>query len=237
MKDPVTGGPHTAHTTNPVPMIYVAEDAPHYRLRNDGSLRDISPHAAQHSRRWPAQGDDGRRLRVPIAKYEDIQAEDFEGYILQRLDVVENGQREEEKEHRQRGQHGQRYIQAAMEALPGAAVRALGKMMLVVLAHLRRDPGNVIPPACKDSASDSVRASGTCHNVKDSLCKGCAQPRNFCAPTWQVQAFVPQMLNLVLGCRFALFLPRQVNQICLWPPGKSPLPINLVQSDARLLPL
>jgi len=43
MKDPVTGGPHTAHTTNPVPMIYVAEDAPHYRLRPDGSLRDISP--------------------------------------------------------------------------------------------------------------------------------------------------------------------------------------------------
>src|ERR1035437_2109631 len=27
MVDPVTGGPHTAHTTNPVPMIYVAEDA------------------------------------------------------------------------------------------------------------------------------------------------------------------------------------------------------------------
>ncbi len=43
MVDPVTGGPHTAHTTNPVPMIYVAEDASHYRLRNDGSLRDISP--------------------------------------------------------------------------------------------------------------------------------------------------------------------------------------------------
>ncbi len=43
MVDPVTGGPHTAHTTNPVPMIYVAEDAPHYRLRPDGSLRDISP--------------------------------------------------------------------------------------------------------------------------------------------------------------------------------------------------
>ncbi len=43
MVDPATGGPHTAHTTNPVPMIYVAEDAPHYRLRPDGSLRDISP--------------------------------------------------------------------------------------------------------------------------------------------------------------------------------------------------
>ncbi len=47
MVDPVTGGPHTAHTTNPVPFIYVAEEADHFRLRNDGSLRDISP------RCWP----------------------------------------------------------------------------------------------------------------------------------------------------------------------------------------
>ena len=43
MVDPVTGGPHTAHTTNPVPFFYIAEDAAHYRLRPDGSLRDISP--------------------------------------------------------------------------------------------------------------------------------------------------------------------------------------------------
>ena len=27
MVDPVSGGPHTAHTTNPVPMIYVSEEA------------------------------------------------------------------------------------------------------------------------------------------------------------------------------------------------------------------
>jgi 2,3-bisphosphoglycerate-independent phosphoglycerate mutase len=43
MVDPVTGGPHTAHTTNPVPFIFVSEDAQHYSLRPDGSLRDISP--------------------------------------------------------------------------------------------------------------------------------------------------------------------------------------------------
>jgi 2,3-bisphosphoglycerate-independent phosphoglycerate mutase len=43
MVDPVSGGPHTAHTTNPVPMIYISEDASRYHLRNDGSLRDISP--------------------------------------------------------------------------------------------------------------------------------------------------------------------------------------------------
>ena len=43
MIDPATGGPHTAHTTNPVPVILVSDDASKYRLRNDGSLRDISP--------------------------------------------------------------------------------------------------------------------------------------------------------------------------------------------------
>jgi 2,3-bisphosphoglycerate-independent phosphoglycerate mutase len=43
MIDPVTGGPHTAHTTNPVPFIVVAEDARQYTLKPNGSLRDISP--------------------------------------------------------------------------------------------------------------------------------------------------------------------------------------------------
>jgi 2,3-bisphosphoglycerate-independent phosphoglycerate mutase len=43
MIDPVTGGPHTAHTTNPVPMIVVAEDAKQFTLKSNGSLRDISP--------------------------------------------------------------------------------------------------------------------------------------------------------------------------------------------------
>ncbi len=41
--DPLTGGPHTAHTTNPVPFLYVTEDGADVTLRNNGSLRDISP--------------------------------------------------------------------------------------------------------------------------------------------------------------------------------------------------
>ena len=42
--DPLTGGPHTAHTTNPVPLILIT-DAPNgtVSLRPDGSLRDIWP--------------------------------------------------------------------------------------------------------------------------------------------------------------------------------------------------
>jgi len=43
MIDPATGGPHTAHTTNPVPFIVVAEDANRFTLKPNGSLRDISP--------------------------------------------------------------------------------------------------------------------------------------------------------------------------------------------------
>jgi len=43
MIDPATGGPHTAHTTNPVPFIVVSEDAKKFDLRADGSLQDISP--------------------------------------------------------------------------------------------------------------------------------------------------------------------------------------------------
>lgn len=41
MIDPVTGGPHTYHTTNPVPLIVIGEDA--RPLRADGSLRDLAP--------------------------------------------------------------------------------------------------------------------------------------------------------------------------------------------------
>jgi len=43
MIDPATGGPHTAHTTNPVPFIVVSEDAKQFTLKPNGSLRDISP--------------------------------------------------------------------------------------------------------------------------------------------------------------------------------------------------
>jgi 2,3-bisphosphoglycerate-independent phosphoglycerate mutase len=45
MIDPVTGGPHTYHTTNPVPLILVSDGESQLRgeLRNDGSLRDLAP--------------------------------------------------------------------------------------------------------------------------------------------------------------------------------------------------
>lgn len=46
--DPLTGGPHTAHTTNPVPCILVAApalhlDREHITLRDGGRLADVAP--------------------------------------------------------------------------------------------------------------------------------------------------------------------------------------------------
>ena len=42
MQNPETGAPHTAHTTNLVPLIVVAEQAP-ISLRQEGALSDIAP--------------------------------------------------------------------------------------------------------------------------------------------------------------------------------------------------
>ncbi len=43
MVDPGSGGPHTSHTTNPVPFLLLDEEADRYSLREGGSLRDLSP--------------------------------------------------------------------------------------------------------------------------------------------------------------------------------------------------
>jgi 2,3-bisphosphoglycerate-independent phosphoglycerate mutase len=68
MVDPATGGPHTAHTTNPVPFIWVGENADHYRLRTDGSLRDISPTILNLLDLGLPKEMTGGDMRVAIAK-------------------------------------------------------------------------------------------------------------------------------------------------------------------------
>jgi 2,3-bisphosphoglycerate-independent phosphoglycerate mutase len=40
MKDPETGGPHTAHTTNPVPVLLMGSNAP---TLAEGRLADLAP--------------------------------------------------------------------------------------------------------------------------------------------------------------------------------------------------
>ena len=43
MIDPATGGPHTAHTTNPVPFLAISGEGKKFSLREGGALQDISP--------------------------------------------------------------------------------------------------------------------------------------------------------------------------------------------------
>jgi 2,3-bisphosphoglycerate-independent phosphoglycerate mutase len=43
MKDPATGQPHTSHTLNPVPIIYVNDRDHGARLRERGRLSDVAP--------------------------------------------------------------------------------------------------------------------------------------------------------------------------------------------------
>ena len=43
MIDPVTGSPHTAHTTNPVPFHLIDEDSKGLKLRQGGALEDVAP--------------------------------------------------------------------------------------------------------------------------------------------------------------------------------------------------
>lgn len=43
MIDPVTGGPHTSHTSNPVPIVFVDPAGAAPALRNGGALCDVGP--------------------------------------------------------------------------------------------------------------------------------------------------------------------------------------------------
>lgn len=63
MIDPATGGPHTAHTTNPVPFMLI-EDGATMPLRSGGALCDVGPTAlAMLGLERPAEMT-GRDLRV-----------------------------------------------------------------------------------------------------------------------------------------------------------------------------
>ena len=68
MIDPATGGPHTAHTTNPVPFIVISENAQQFTLRPGGSLRDISPTILGMLSLNEPKEMTGQDLRVAIQK-------------------------------------------------------------------------------------------------------------------------------------------------------------------------
>ena len=67
MVDPVSGGPHTSHTVNPVPCILIDENAEKYTLRAGGSLRDLSPTLLGLLKLEQPREMSGSDLRVPNA--------------------------------------------------------------------------------------------------------------------------------------------------------------------------
>jgi 2,3-bisphosphoglycerate-independent phosphoglycerate mutase len=64
MIDPVTGGPHTYHTTNPVPFLVVSPNGRGFALREGGSLRDIAPTLLGMAGIPPPAEMTGRDLRL-----------------------------------------------------------------------------------------------------------------------------------------------------------------------------
>lgn len=63
MIDPVTGGPHTAHTTNPVPFVALRSGTD--RLRSGGALCDVGPTVLRLLGIEPPPDMTGRDLREP----------------------------------------------------------------------------------------------------------------------------------------------------------------------------
>jgi 2,3-bisphosphoglycerate-independent phosphoglycerate mutase len=64
MIDPITGEPHTAHTTNPVPLIVAAAGASGLSLAAGGSLRDVAPTLLGIQGLEPPREMTGRDLRI-----------------------------------------------------------------------------------------------------------------------------------------------------------------------------
>jgi 2,3-bisphosphoglycerate-independent phosphoglycerate mutase len=63
MLDPATGGPHTAHTTNPVPFVMVGGGRP--ALRAGGALCDVGPTVLRLMGLEPPAEMTGRDLTLP----------------------------------------------------------------------------------------------------------------------------------------------------------------------------
>jgi len=63
MVDPATGGVHTAHTTNPVPLVGMNIDTA--RFRSGGALSDVAPTVLRLMGIEPPPDMTGRDLREP----------------------------------------------------------------------------------------------------------------------------------------------------------------------------
>ena len=77
---------------------------------------------------------------------------------MPRPEVTDHTECQEEYTRGNRSQHDQRDIDDAVHFLTAAAVLTSRKVVFVVLAHFRRETGNVVPPAGQNLAHDRVDA-------------------------------------------------------------------------------
>ena len=76
MMDYDTGKPHTAHTTNLVPFIYVAREKPDWRFAN-GVLGNVAPHRPGFNGAGTLAGNDAK-FAHPAIKF--VQSKDRYGF-------------------------------------------------------------------------------------------------------------------------------------------------------------
>jgi hypothetical protein len=75
-----------------------------------------------------------------VVGVDGVEAENVECDMLERLDVAQNGEREEGEKYGERGENDKSYVETAVEFETGAAAAAIGEMLLIVFAHLRGNP-------------------------------------------------------------------------------------------------
>jgi hypothetical protein len=86
--------------------------------------------------------------------------------------MLQNRQCKKEEQRSERRKQCERSVETAMKFLARTAARAFSQMLLVILAHFRRNSGNIVPPACQDGSYHSVSATLLCRRHKDPPAKG-----------------------------------------------------------------
>jgi hypothetical protein len=84
------------------------------------------------------------------------QCNQFQQQCVPRTKVPDHAEGKQKHGRRNRSQHNERYVDNSMDFLPAAAVLAVREVMLVVLAHLRREAGNVVTPASQNLANEGI---------------------------------------------------------------------------------
>src|SRR5579871_3182019 len=105
--------------------------------------------------------------------------------MLERLDVLQNRECEQEEYGGKRKQDGECCIETAVKLQPRTAARTLRKMLLVVFPHLRRDAGDIVAPASQNGAYHAVSALSFRHNSESLVLRTTAESRMMRGAAWQ----------------------------------------------------